>query len=164
MALSKDMKLKLEARKEEYEFNQDILNQKLAFATQTYHLCLPELGSNTTTHEKLLLPFKDLNEMLIAVKTNYKQYDVDPQYTRNRDGIFRVCLVKSEPLQHKELSRIEADIKNSYKESLNQIKNTIINEILEEVAAEKFAQEEQKRLDRLDKEEEELRKALLSVA
>ena len=101
--------------------------------------------------------------MLNELRTNYKQYEIDTQYTRARDNVFKVALIKPEPQQDRELEKIEADIKRAYKQSLTETKEIVINEILEEVAAEKFAAEEQKRLDKLDKEESELRKALLSA-
>lgn len=164
MTISKAAKTKLTTRKEEYMYNSETLNQKIAHATMTYHQGLPELGAITTTHEKLLLVFKDLSDLLIAVKSDYKLYDVDTQYTRNRDGVYRVCLIKPELLQDKELSKIEADIKRDYKEALTKIKEAVIDEILEEVAAEKFAQEEQKRLDKLDKEHNDLKQSLLNAA
>ncbi|KAA1151639.1 hypothetical protein EU510_12285 [Pseudoalteromonas sp. FUC4] len=164
MPLPKAIKAKFDARAHEFELNQDTLNQKLAFATQTYYQGLPHLGAGTTTHEKLLLVFKDLSDLLIAIKSEYKLYDVETQYTRNRDGVFRVCLVKPQNLQDKELSKIEADIKRDYKKSLIQIKEQVINEVIEEVAAEKSALEEQQRLDKVEKNQNNLRKALLDAA
>lgn len=163
MALSKSVQEKLNTRKNEFEFNQDALNQKLAYATMTYHKGLPTLGTGTTTHAREILVFKDVTSMLNELRTNYKQYEIDTQYTRARDNVFKVALIKPEPQQDRELEKIEADIKRAYKQSLTETKEIVINEILEEVAAEKFAAEEQKRLDKLDKEESELRKALLSA-
>lgn len=164
MALSKDIKLKLTARKSEYEYNAEILNQKIAHATMTYHQGLPQLGSHTTTHAKVFLIFRDLLEMLEAVKNDYPKHEINQAYTRSKDGTFRVCLDKPSNIQDKELEIIEANVKRNYKQSLTQIKDTVINEILEEIAAEKFAEMEQKRLDKLDKEHNDLRKALLEAA
>ena len=164
MTISKAAKAKLTARKSEYEYSTETLNAKLAFAAQTYYQGLPSLGAHTTTHAKLFLVFRDLLEMLEAVKNDYPKHEINQTYTRSKDGTWRVCLDKPSSMQDKELEIIEADIKRNYKQSLTQIKDTVINEILEGVAAEKFAEMEQKRLSKLDKEEEELRKALLDAA
>lgn len=164
MALSKDIKLKLDTRKSEYEYNAETLNQKLAFAAQTYYQGLPAIGSHTTTHAKVFLIFRDLLEMLNIIKNDYPKHEINQTYTRSKDGTFRVCLDKPESTQDRELEIIEADIKRDYKQSLIQIKELIIEEVLEEVAAEKFAQEEQKRLDKAEKEHNDLRKALLDAA
>jgi len=164
MTLPKAVKAKLNARKEEYEYNAETLNQKIAFATMTYHTGLPLLGAGTTTHAREFLVFKDLSDLLITIKTDYKLYDVEPQYTRNRDGVFRICLIKAESQQSKELEKIESDIKREYKQSLALIKETVINEILDELAAEKFAVEEEKRLSKLDKEHNDLKQALFNAA
>lgn len=164
MTIPKAAKAKLQARKNEFEFNQETLNQKLAFAAQTYYLGLPALGAGTTSHAREFLVFKDLSDLLVTIKADYKLYDTDPQYTRNRDGIFRVCLIKPESLQHKDLELIEADIKRNYKNSLAETKELIIEEILAEVAADKAALEEQKRIDKAKKDEETLRKALSAAA
>ena len=158
------MKDKLNARKSEFEYNAETLNQKLAYATTAYHQGFPALGTGTTTHAREILVFKDIVTMLNELRTNYKQYEIDTQYTRTRDNVFKVALIKPEPQQDRELEKIEADIKRAYKQSLTETKEIVINEILEEVTAEKFAAEEQKRLDKLDKEESELRKALLDAA
>jgi len=163
MTLSKAMKDKLNARKSEFEYDAETLNQKLAYATTAYHQGLPALGAGTTTHAREILVFKDVTSMLNELRTNYKSYEIDNTYTRARDNVFKVALIKPEPQQDRELEKIEADIKRNYKQSLAQIKEIVIDEILEVAAAEKFAAEEQKRLDKLDKEESELRKALLSA-
>lgn len=157
------MKDKLNARKSEFEYNAETLNQKLAYATMTYHQGLPALGAGTTTHSREFLVFKDIVIMLNELRTNYKRYEIDNTHTRARDNTFKVCLIKPESQQDRELELIEADIKRAYKQSLTETKEIVINEILEEVAAEKFAAEEQKRLDKLDREEDSLRKALLAA-
>ena len=157
------MKDKLNARKSEFEYDAETLNERLAFATMAYHTGFPALGAGTTTHSKETLVFKDIVTMLNELRTNYKQYGIDNTYTRARGNVFKVALIKPEAQQNRELEKIEADIKRAYKQSLAQIKERVIEEILEVAAAEKFALEEQKRLDKLDKEESELRKALLSA-
>ena len=163
MTIPKAAKAKLQARKNEFEYDAETLNQKLAFATMAYHQGFPALGTGTTTHAREILVFKDIVTMLNELRTNYKQYEIDTQYTRARDNVFKVALIKPEPQQDRELEKIEADIKRAYKQSLTETKEIVINEILEGVAADRFALEEQKRLDKIDKEESELRKALLSA-
>ena len=158
------MKDKLNARKAEFEYNAETINQKLAYATMAYHQGFPALGTGTTTHAREILVFKDIVTMLNELRTNYKQYEIDTQYTRARDNVFKVALIKPEPQQDRELEKIEADIKRAYKQSLTRIKETVISEILEEIAADRFALEEQKRLDKIDKEHNALKQALLDAA
>lgn len=162
MALSKSVQEKLNTRKNEFEFNQDALNQKLAFATMAYHQGLPALAAGTTTHAREILVFKDVTSMLNELRTNYKQYEIDTQYTRARDNVFKVALIKPEAKQERELEKIEADIKRQYKGSLAETKEAVINEIVEEIAAERFAEEENKRLAKIEKEESDLKQALLA--
>ena len=163
MTIPKSAKAKLDSRKNEFEFNQDTLNQKLAFAAQTYYQGLPALGAGTTTHAREFLVFKDLSDLLVAVKTDYKLYDVDPQYTRVRDAIFRACLIKPESLQHKELEKIENDIKREYKSSLAKVKEQVISEIMLEVEQEKQELEQQKLATKAEKEKNDLKQALLAA-
>lgn len=164
MALSKAIKAKLDARKSEYEYNSETLNQKIAHATMTYHQGLPQLGSNTTTHAKLFLVFRDLLEMLEAVKNDYPKYEINQTYTRSKDGTWRVCLDKPESTQDRELEVIEADIKRDYKKSLTQIKEQVINEVIKEVEHEKALAEKEKQAMKAEKEHNDLRKALLEAA
>lgn len=162
MSLSKSVQEKLNIRKAEFEFNQDALNQKLSFATMAYHQGLPALGAGTTTHAKEILVFKDIVTMLNELRTNYKRYEVDNTYTRAKDNVFKVALIKPEAKQERELEKIEADIKRQYKGSLAETKEAVINEIVEEIAAERFAEEENKRLAKIEKEESDLKQALLA--
>ena len=164
MTLPKAVKAKLNARKEEYEYNAETLNQKLAFAAQTYHTGLPLLGSGTTTHAREFLVFKDLSDLLVTIKTDYKLYDVDSQYTRNRDGVFRICLIKAESQQSKELEKIESDIKREYKSSLAKVKEQVISEIMLEVEQEKQELEQQKLATKAEKEKNDLKQALFNAA
>lgn len=156
------MKDKLNARKSEFEYDAETLNQKLAYATTAYHQGLPALGAGTTTHAREILVFKDVTSMLNELRTNYKQYEIDTQYTRARDNVFKVALIKPEAKQERELEKIEADIKRQYKGSLAETKEAVINEIVEEIAAERFAEEENKRLAKIEKEESDLKQALLA--
>lgn len=164
MTISKAAKAKLQARKNEFEFNQDALNNRLAFAAQTYYQGLPALGAGTTTQAREFLVFKDLSDLLVTIKADYKLYDVDPQYTRHRDGVFRVCLIKPESQQGKELEKIENDIKREYKSSLAKVKEQVISEIMLEAEQEKAAQEQQKIVAKAEKEKDALKQALLDAA
>lgn len=164
MTLSKAVRAKLDARKSEFDYDTETLNRKLAFAAQTFYQGLPELGSHTTTHAKLFLVFRDLLEMLEAVKTDFTKYTLNHTYTRSKDGTFRVCLDKPASTQNKELEIIENDIKRNYKESLKEAKERVIEEIMLEVEHEIAEKERLKSEAKAKREQSDLRKALLDAA